>query len=126
LDTIDGPSDAKGIEATITCADCHSDGSIDIDIDVSPKVSLKGLHLEGYVKFFAADVSATVQTNLTARGAGLGLHGMFTVLAWKPIIPGPGLYIPGIIDLGSEIKYDIQYDVGGVSLSAYLSPRTRI
>jgi hypothetical protein len=115
LDTLDGPSDVKGIDASITCANCHTDGSIDLDIDVSPNmISWEGAHLEGYVKFFAANVSATIQLNLTATGAGVERNGSFTVIKWKPIIPGPGLYIPNVIDLGPEIQYDIQYDMGKV------------
>jgi hypothetical protein len=117
------------INATINCANCHTDGSINVDIDVTPKLwSLwhpsKEAHLGGYVKFFAANVSATIQLNVSATGPSPEYHQSFTIVKFKPILPGPGIYIPGVIDLGPEIKYDLTCDIGKVSLSACLSPRT--
>lgn len=113
----DGPNNVNRASASISCANCHTDGSIYFDIDVVPWVwkpahPLKGPHLDGYVMFFAEDVSATIQLNITATGAVPGYQNEFTLARWKPIF---GIQIPGVIDLGPEIKYDIESDIGRVS-----------
>lgn len=62
MSAIDGTTGANRTFASISCAGCHTDGSIYIDIDVVPWVVdlVEDPHLDGYVTFFAADVSATI------------------------------------------------------------------
>lgn len=118
LSSVDSSNGASRASASINCVNCHTDGSIDVDIDVvpwllEPSDPFKGPHLDGYVKFFAADVSATIQLRITATGAAPGYHDTFTFAKWKP--GGLRIYIPGVIDLGPEIKYDIESHIGRVS-----------
>ncbi|KAM0720840.1 hypothetical protein Q7P37_003125 [Cladosporium fusiforme] len=119
LKSIDGPNNVNRASASISCAECHTDGSIDFDIDVTPWLwdpsdPFEGAHLDGYVKFSAADVSATIQLKITATGAAPGYHDSFTLAKWDP---NTRIYIAGVIDLGPEIKYDIESDIGRVESS---------
>lgn len=125
LKSTEGSSNVNRASASINCADCHTDGSMYVDIDVvpwlwNPAEPFEGPHLDGYVKFFAEDVSATIQLKISASGAAPGYHDEFTLASWKPNLR---IYIPGVIDLGPEIKYDIESDIGRVSSPLLDRPR---
>lgn len=103
---------AQGLEARISCTNCSSTGSFDMEFKVSQKFFVP---TGASMKVKPKGVSAIAQVKLSGSGSLTDpLVKEFNIVE----IPISGLKIPGILDLGPFLTFAVGAELSAITLSA--------
>lgn len=103
----------QGVSATasVSCTSCGTRGSMHYILDASPALR-EDPPWKGYFQFMPEGLEADISLKTAVSAVEKGFVGEEQL--FRIPLPGPRIYIPKLVNIGPELKYIVQGNIGRV------------